>query len=228
MSSQPLYPRAIVFDLDGTLVDSAADIAEALNVAVAPVAGGTFDLDDVKQMIGGGSLVLIRKALDSRGVTLGDADWAATLRRFMAAYSDVSALGRGLSPGAVDLLDHLHAAGCCIGLCTNKPEAVTHIAVKALGLADRMHAVIGAREDVPKKPDPAMLHIVLGQMGVPVCNAVMIGDSAADIGAAKAAGMRSVVLRHGYSKAPVETLGADVVVDDLLALRRIMTWLPAQ
>ncbi len=99
------YPAAVVFDLDGTLVDSAADIAEAMNVSVAPLAGGAFDIDDVKQMIGGGSLVLIRKALASRGVTLGEADWSATLQRFMVAYSDVSALGRGLYPGAGDLLD---------------------------------------------------------------------------------------------------------------------------
>ncbi len=97
---------------------------------------------------------------------------------------------------------------------------MTHVAVKALGLADRLHAVVGAREDVPKKPDPAMLHLALGGMGAAAASAVMIGDSAADVGAAKAAGVRSIVLRHGYSKAPVETLGADAVVDDLLALRR--------
>lgn len=218
----PAFPQAVVFDLDGTLVDSAADIAEALNAAVAPLAGGTFGVADVKQMIGGGSLVLIRKALDSRGIALNDADWSATLDRFMRAYAEVSALGRGLYPGAHELLSDLHNAGCRVALCTNKPEMVTHIAVKALGLTDRMHAVIGAREDRPKKPDPAMLHVALDAIGASTQGAVMIGDSAADIGCAKAAGVRSVVLRHGYSKSPVETLGADVIADDLVALRQIL------
>jgi phosphoglycolate phosphatase len=213
------FPHAVIFDLDGTLVDSAGDIAEALNASVAPLAGGNFDHADVKQMIGGGSMVLIRKALDSRGVTLSDGDWSATLDRFMRAYKDVSAEGRGLYPGARELLGALHDAGTRIGLCTNKPEVVTHIAVKALGLADRMHAVVGAREDIPKKPDPTMLLKTITLMRCEVAGAVMVGDSMPDVVAAKAAGVASVILRHGYSKVPVESLGADRVLDDLITLR---------
>jgi phosphoglycolate phosphatase len=75
---------------------------------------------------------------------------------------------------------------------------------------------------VPKKPDPTMLHMTLRLLGAAPGDALMIGDSGADIGAAKAAGVRSVALRHGYSKVPVESLGADVVLDDLLALRAVM------
>ena len=213
-------PRAVIFDLDGTLVDSAADIAEALNVATRPHGAGDFSGADVTQMIGGGSLVLIRKALASRELDLDERGWQATQAAFMAAYHDVSALGRGLYPGAHALLDGMLARGCRIALCTNKPEAVTHVAVAALGLAGRLHAIIGARDDVPKKPDPAMVLAALEALGVSPVDSIMVGDSQADVGAARAASVRSIVLRHGYSKAPVETLGADWVIADLVELRQ--------
>jgi phosphoglycolate phosphatase len=210
------YPKAVIFDLDGTLVDSVGDIAEALNAAVAPVAGGSFDPDDVKQMIGGGSLVLIRKALDSRGVTLSEQEWTTTLGRFMHAYSEVSALGRGLYPGALDLLDGLRARGVKLALCTNKPAPVTKIAVDALKLTPFLDVVIGAREDVAKKPDPAMIRACLDPLGISSNHAVMVGDSAADHGAGRAAGTSVVLVDFGYSKVPVHTLKPDVVVSRLL------------
>ena len=215
-------PKAAIFDLDGTLVDSADDIAEALTVACTPLGADPFTRADVVEAIGGGSLVLIRRVLAMRDIAIDDAGFEATRRSFMAAYGDVSALGRGLYPGAHELLDALGADGCRLALCTNKPEDVTHVAVKALGLQPRLHAVVGAREDVPKKPAPDMIFAALRAVGVAPADAIMIGDSRADIGAAKAAGVRSIVLRHGYSKTPVDELGADWVCGDLAAVGVVM------
>ena len=219
---QDRFPAAVVFDLDGTLVDSAGDIAEALNVAVAPVAGGTFDRADVTQMIGGGSLMLIRKALQSRDVVLNDGEWGRTLERFMGAYREVSALGRGLYPGAIDLLSALQGRGVKLALCTNKPAPVTAIAVRALKLDGYFDVVVGANEDVAKKPAPDMLHACFGPMGVRASSAVMVGDSGADHGAGRAAGCAVVMVDFGYSKVPVHSLAPDAVVSRLIDILDVL------
>jgi phosphoglycolate phosphatase len=210
------FPQAIVFDLDGTLVDSVADIATALNAAVAPLAGGAFALDDVKLMIGGGSMVLIRKALDSRGVTLDEQAWTETLQRFMRVYSDVSAEGRGLYPGAHELLRHLRVSGIKTAICTNKPAPVTHIAVKALGLDSLVDFTIGASDSMPKKPHADMLLACCTALKAAPAATIMVGDSAADHGAAVAAGAACIMVDFGYSKVPVAQMKPDAVVSRLL------------
>lgn len=207
--------RSVVFDLDGTLVDSADDIAAALNGAMARRGIPAFAVDDVKMMIGGGSAALIEKAAIAAGLAL-DADGRADLLgEFMTIYKAVSAEGRGLYPGALELLGDLKRAGVHVALCTNKPEPVTHIAVKALGLTSYFDFVIGGRDDMPKKPQPHMLNACLDPFGIGVGDAVMIGDSGADHGAARAAGTAIVMVDFGYSKVPVASLGADAVVSHL-------------
>ena len=210
-----VWPRAVIFDLDGTLVDSAPDIREAVNAGFGPLGVPPFPLEVVKELIGGGAAVAVQRAAERLGVTLQPSDENAVLERFMAAYARVSAGGRGLYPGAHDLLRQLRAEGRSLALCTNKAEAITRISLEALGISGYFGAVVAARDDLPKKPDPAMLLRALAPFGVAPSDAVMIGDSHADIDGARAAGMPSIAVSYGYSRTPAAKLGASTVVNSL-------------
>jgi phosphoglycolate phosphatase len=220
-------PEALVFDLDGTLVDSAPDIAHSLNNAVATLGVPPFDLDDVHTMIGAGSRVLLDRAFDAAGLDPADPRKADVFNRFMEHYERETAAGRGLYPGALDLLAGLGQRAVRRGLCTNKPEPVTRIAVQALGLASSLDVIVGARDDRPKKPHPAMLEATLAALGVAPGRAVMVGDSQADIGVARAVGCPVVAVSFGYSKVPARELGADAVIDDLRELPAALATLAA-
>lgn len=209
------WPKAVVFDLDGTLVDSAPDIARALTDGFRPLGIPPFPLADVRMMIGGGARVAIGRAASAAGKTLTPEQEAGVLARFMDTYAAASAEGKGIYPGAVELLSGLRSEGVPLGLVTNKAERITHIALEALGIAHYFGAVIGARDDRPKKPDPAPLLMALSMLGAGAADAVMIGDSGADIGAAKAAGARSIAVSYGYSRVAPADLGADILVDRL-------------
>ena len=130
------WPRAVIFDLDGTLVDSAPDIREAVNAGFGPLGVPPFPLSVVKELIGGGAAVAVRRAAQRLGVTLDPADEAGVLERFMTTYARVSAEGRGLYPGAHAVLGQMQGQGRGLALCTNKAEAITLITLKALGIAD--------------------------------------------------------------------------------------------
>jgi phosphoglycolate phosphatase len=219
------FPQAVIFDLDGTLVDSAGDIAEAMNTAFSSLGVPPFPVDDVKAMIGGGSAVLIERAVKAAGLPFTPESHAEILGRFMSVYKDVSALGRGLYPGALEVLAGLKARGIKTALCTNKPAPVTEIAVKALGLAPHLDYVLGASDAIAKKPAGDMVHDCCRAVGVHPREAVMVGDSGADNGAARAAGCKIVLVDFGYSKVPVATMGPDAIISHLHdlpdALRRL-------
>ncbi len=219
---QPNWPRAVIFDLDGTLVDSAPDIAAAVNAGFGPLGLPPFPVAQVKAMIGGGASVAVRRAARSVGITLSAADEAAVLARFLETYARVSADGRGLYPGAHELLGALRGEGRGMALCTNKAEHITHITIEALGIAGYFASVVAARDDVPKKPDPAMVLRALAPFGVKPEDAVMIGDSHADIEAARAGGVRSIAVSYGYSSTPIRQLGADHIVDSLAEIQHAL------
>lgn len=209
------WPRAVIFDLDGTLVDSAPDIQEAIHTAFRPLGVEPFSLETVKGLIGGGAAAAVKRATVKLGLVLTPDEEAAVLKRFFIDYARVSAKGRGLYPGAHDLLDALRGKEIGLALCTNKAETITLITIEALGIAGYFGAVVAARDDLPKKPDPAMLLRALAPFDVAPADAIMIGDSHADIDAARAAGLRSIAVSYGYSATPAGALGANMVVDRL-------------
>jgi phosphoglycolate phosphatase len=215
MTANSLFPKAVVFDLDGTLVDSAQDIARAINAGFEVMGTPPFTAVDVHRLVGEGAIVAINRAAQEAGVALTDEKRALVLERFFAKYREVSAEGNGLYPGARELLTALRARGVKTALCTNKAEPVAHIAVKALGIADLLDVVVGARDDRPRKPFPDMVRACIDPVGVSAHEAVMIGDSKADLGAARAAGLPIVLTRFGYSTVPLEDLKPDAIVDHL-------------
>jgi phosphoglycolate phosphatase len=209
------WPRAAVFDLDGTLVDSAPDIALALNTALKPHGAMPFASVDVIKLIGGGAMAAIDKALIVASLEANPAMRAEILQAFMAAYIDVSAAGRGLFPGAQEMLGGLNASGVACGICTNKAEDVAAVALKALGIDHHFKSIVGASSRLAKKPDAAMLLHNMLELGVTPRDTVMIGDSPADYGVARAAGVPVILVDFGYTHTPVSELGADAIVSHL-------------
>ena len=215
------FPKAVVFDLDGTLVDSAADIARAITAGFEVAGLPAVSANQVHQLVGGGAAVMIQKATDAAGIVLADSDKARVMEAFFAKYREVSAEGNGLYPGARALLETLRGRGVKMGLCTNKSEPVAHIALKALGIADLFDVTVGARDDRPRKPFPDMIHACIDPVGVSPRDAVMIGDSRADCEAARAAGLPVILTSFGYSTTPVAELKPDAIIghlDEVMAL----------
>jgi phosphoglycolate phosphatase len=202
------WPLAVVFDLDGTLIDSAQDIAHALNAALGMRGLTPFPVDEVKAMIGGGVPKLAERALRARGVSrLGLLPFAAD---FIQYYRANLTTYTTLYDGARELLEQFLAEGRRLGLCTNKREDLVIETLNQLDLAKYFSAVTGERFGRPRKPDPAPLLTVLAELRVPPEDAVMVGDSAADAGCAQAAGVTSVIVSFGYGSGGAGAPGGDL------------------
>ena len=209
---------AVVFDLDGTLIDSVCDIADVLNDCLCDVGLAAFDESVVITMIGGGARLLIERAL----ARIDRCDDTALLDRmhheFERRYAGLGAGRSRVFPGGVDLLRRLRADGMALGICTNKPAAITARVLDELDLTRWFGAIVGETAALPRKPDPAMLLAAIAGLGASPASTVMIGDSSADVGTAKAAGVRVVAVSFGYTTIPPRELGADLVIDHLSEL----------
>ena len=212
------WPQVILFDLDGTLIDSAPDIAAAVNRLLAEDGHASLTLDEVRSMIGNGVKKLVERAYAARGITLEGAALEETTNRMMAIYGDHLTVETVLMPGAGEILAAYHKARVKLGVVTNKPEAFTRTILEHFGLSEIVDVVVGGDTGPERKPAPDMLNHALAQTGFTASRALMVGDSPADIGAAKAAFMASVAVRGGYTNVPVEELGADIVIDSLSEL----------
>jgi phosphoglycolate phosphatase len=205
--------KAVVFDLDGTLVDSVPDIAAALNAALAAGGYRTLAVTDVAGMLGNGAEVLVARALTAlAGSAPGEPDLHDVHAAFLAAYDAAPCVASRLYPGALAVLDHLAAGGVTLGICTNKPEGITTSVLRHLGISERFGSVVGGHAREPLKPAPAMVLRALRELGASPAEAVFVGDSPADAGAARTVGTRLVLLRHGYCREDLDGLGADAVL----------------
>ncbi|WP_101926340.1 MULTISPECIES: phosphoglycolate phosphatase [Luteimonas] len=219
-SSAADYPWPVVlFDLDGTLVDSAADIAEAVNRMLAELDLARVDEATVRSWIGDGAGQLITQALQHAGSSLTS---DAVMPRFMVHYADCLLLAPQLYPGVAETLQALQARGVRMAVCTNKPERFVAPLLAAMGIAGRFEAVVGAGTVAERKPHPLPLTHLAAHFHVPVSRCLMVGDSATDAGAANAAGAPLVLVSYGYRRSfDLHGCGALAVIDrfdDLLAL----------
>ncbi|MFL1463216.1 HAD-IA family hydrolase [Roseococcus sp. DSY-14] len=206
--------RLAIFDLDGTLVHSAPDIAAALNRRMAAAGLAPFALPEVERMIGDGAKVLLDKACAARGVAVPE----DALPALLADLEANSAILTAPYPGIPAALDALAAAGWRLAVCTNKPIAATRALLAALGLEGRFAAVLGGDSLPVRKPDPGHVRGVLAALGCEPADAVMIGDHQNDIRAGRGAGVRTVFAGWGYGTGE----GADAVAGEPAALPRAL------
>jgi phosphoglycolate phosphatase len=212
--------QAIVFDLDGTLADTAADIREALVRALASEGLPPVDVASARLMIGGGPRLLLVRALDRLCVNDDDALVSRLTDRFHAEYlaqgKQLSQLYDGVSEG----LERLRAAGLKIGICSNKPDDLCRLLVDSFDLRDKVDVVLGSGAGLPRKPDPAPLLRVIEKLGATPATTLYVGDSETDVKTARAAGVPVALVSYGYTVRRASQLGADCVIDSILELAR--------
>ncbi|WP_425418047.1 phosphoglycolate phosphatase [Oricola indica] len=209
------WPQVVLFDLDGTLIDSVPDIAAAVNDLLATEGKDALSVDEVRMMIGNGVRKLVERAFAARDILLEGDTLSAMTDRMMGIYGNHLINETTLMPGAEMLVTAYARAGVKIGVVTNKPEGFARTIVEHFGLGGSVHAIVGGDTGPARKPAPDMLLHALELLGFGAHRALMVGDSPADIEAAKAAPMASIAVRGGYTTVPVDELGADVVIDDL-------------
>ncbi|GIX16505.1 MAG: phosphoglycolate phosphatase [Rhodothalassiaceae bacterium] len=210
--------RTVIFDLDGTLVDTAPDLAAAANRILALYGRPPLAMEALRRFVGGGARLLLQRAFAATGAPVEDALLEERiLPAFLAAYeARIAALSRPY-PGVVETLEALSARGHVLAVATNKPQHLTEKLLAELSLAPLFAAIVG-RDAAPRpKPDRAHLDhaLALSGNGGP---AVMVGDSATDVAAARAAGMPVLVVPYGYAAEPAGALGADAVLADFPSL----------
>ena len=213
--STTVYPTAIVWDLDGTLVESAPDLATALNALLNEQGQQGHTVANVRPMIGGGVAKLIERGFRASGAPLDEAARDTLVPRFMEIYTACATENTALVAHARDVLNHFYHAGIKQGLCTNKPYSVTRLILNSLDISGFFESVIGGDSTPMKKPHPLPLMTCLEELETLPEDAVMIGDSGADVGAARAAKVPVILVPDGYTGVPAVSLGADYVVGDL-------------
>ena len=209
--------RCAVFDLDGTLVDSAPDIHAALDRLMARRRLPGFARAEVVGMIGDGVRVLLERACAARGIALDE----ESFDHFMADYEANAAVLTQPFAGIPELLRGLGDAGWRLAVCTNKPEAAARVLLAGLGL-DRHFRALGGGDSFPmRKPDPGHLRATLAAAGAAPEQAVMIGDHANDMLAARGAGVRAIFAGWGYG--PHSMAGGAPIAADVAALRALLS-----
>ena len=207
-----LAPLA-VFDLDGTLADTAPDLVATLNTILGRQGLPALPLAEARNMIGHGARVMIESALEAAGREVTPDRLDDLYRQFLVYYADNLCVETRLFPGVAEALDTLEAEGFRFAVCTNKVEAHSVRLLKALGLGHRFAAICG-RDTFPYvKPDPRHLTLTIKKAGGTPAEAVMIGDSRTDIVTAQAAGIPVVAVPFGYTDAPVQSLRPDMVIE---------------
>jgi phosphoglycolate phosphatase len=208
----------VVFDLDGTLVDSAPDLVATLNIIFARNGLPPVTYDSARNMVGGGARAMIGRGLAAEGRTLEEAEVDRLVRDFIEYYGAHIADHSRPFPGLDTALDELATAGCRLAVCTNKLEWLSLRLLDAFALSKRFVAVCGADTFGLRKPDPELLRLTLARAGGGPERAVMVGDSLNDIATARAAGIPVVAVDYGYTETPVGELGPDRVISALSEL----------
>ena len=204
---------AVLFDLDGTLIETAPDLCGALNYTLGQAGRDGVELHQVRHMIGDGARVMLRLGLEATGQAPSDGDIEQWFDVLLAYYWDHVADESFAFAGVLPALDTLRAAGLKLAVCTNKPVAVSNRLCDKLDMAHHFDAVLGGDSLAVRKPDAGHILGTLEAIGVPPDRAVMIGDSANDLNAARNAGIPVVLVTFGYTTVPVQELGADALID---------------
>jgi phosphoglycolate phosphatase len=219
--------RAVLFDLDGTLLDTVADIALALNRTMLDYGCKPLPENDVSRMIGRGSPILIERAAAAQGRVIDDATQAAMLERFFHHYGELEELNEDRAQpyaGAAESLRTLHDANLRIAVVTNKQHRFAAALLERLGLSACVDVVIGGDTCARRKPDPQPLLFACESLRVPPSESLMVGDSVNDVQAARAAGIPIVCVTYGYNEGrDPRTLDCDALLDTLAELPALLS-----
>jgi phosphoglycolate phosphatase len=202
----------IVFDLDGTLVDTAPDLIATLNTILAREGLPAVAFATARNMVGGGARHMIARGLAAAGMTRTAGEIEALCGQFIDHYAAHIADHSRPFPGVEAALDVLASGGCRLAVCTNKLEWLSLKLLGALGLADRFAAICGADTFGVQKPDAAILRGTVARAGGDTDAAIMVGDAITDIAVARAAGIAVVAVDFGYSETPVAEFHPDRIV----------------
>ncbi|HLK47052.1 MAG TPA: HAD-IA family hydrolase [Bryobacteraceae bacterium] len=205
----------VVFDLDGTLIDSKMDLALAVNATRAHMGMGPLDIQLVSTYVGNGAPVLIRRAL---GNQVTEAQIEAALEFFLDYYRAHDLDNTRLYPGVRESLDRLRDAGKQLAVLTNKPVAMSRAIVDGLGIGGHFFRVYGGNSFEFKKPHPIGLETLMAESGAGRAGTLMVGDSAVDIQTARNAGVRGCGVTYGFAPETLRDPAPDLVVDRLQEL----------
>lgn len=221
-------PRALLFDLDGTLVDSVPDLTRCVNAALLADGSTAVGEGDVRGWVGNGAARLLHRALTGRvdGVAPA-ARHAAAMEVFGSHYAAEPCRDSRLYPGVAQVVAMLVQRGVRLAVVTNKPQRFCGPLLAALGLGDCFACLVGGDSTDRLKPDPLPVLTALSCLGIDAADAVLVGDSRVDMAAGRAAGVATVAVTYGYDPAcDFVAQGALAVLDTLLDLPRLWGWPP--
>jgi phosphoglycolate phosphatase len=204
----------VVFDLDGTLIDTAPDLVAALNVVFARIGLPGVAYEEARNMVGGGAQKMIERGLAAEGRSLSAAELDGLVRDFIAHYAAHIADNSRPFAGIEAALDQLNQAGCRLAVCTNKLEWLARRLLDTLSMTSWFVAICGPDTFGRHKPDAEFLRRTIARAGGLPAAAVMVGDSINDVGMAKAAAIPVIAVDYGYTEISVRALGADRVIAD--------------
>ncbi len=196
------HKKLLIFDLDGTLIDSSGDLALAVNHMLTTLNLATYDLDTIHHWVGNGAETLVKRALSGSttiDTTLEESYWREALEIFLDFYAKNLAVATVTYPNVPTTLKTLKERGYRLAILTNKPYPFVEPILEALGLDDLFELILGGDSLEKKKPDPMPLLHVCQKLGISTNESVMIGDSKNDILAAKSANMDSIGVTYGYN-----------------------------
>ncbi len=208
-----LRGAVIAFDLDGTLVDTAPDLVGTLNVILGEEGVQPLPMALARDLIGHGARRLLERGFQAAGVPLLDDHIPGLFERFIARYTAHIADESRPFPGCVAALEALKADGATLAVCTNKPTALSKALLQALDLTRLFDAVVGPDAAPAAKPDPRHLEAAVAAAGGALPRVLMVGDSATDAGAARAANVPLVLVSFGYTEVPAAELKPDALID---------------
>ncbi|HEX4294201.1 MAG TPA: HAD-IA family hydrolase [Rhizomicrobium sp.] len=210
---------ALIFDLDGTLVDTAPDLLGALNAILLGEGRKPVDHADLRHLVGFGARTMLAEAFRMTGGEMDPARLPGLIDLYIAHYRKHIAVASRPFPHVEETLSLLKARGARLGVLTNKPQELTDLLLPALKMEGYFAAIHGAGRYGYNKPDARVFHHVVDELGGGP--ALMIGDSMTDVATARAAGVPVILVSYGYTPEPASTLGADAVVDDFLQITDI-------
>jgi phosphoglycolate phosphatase len=215
-----VQPALVVFDLDGTLIDSAPDMHRAVNLMLADMGCPPLSLPEIRTMVGDGASALIARALAARQCVTADPTKA--LAQFLEHYEANPTACTPTFPGVPETLERLQAFGLTLAICTNKPTRLTHMILERLGI-NRFFVRVIAGDTLPfRKPDPRALIEVLNVFGTPPAAALMVGDSEVDAATAHAANVPFILMTYGYHRGPIDGISSIATLDHFAELATLL------